>query len=66
MLDDFNNSVVKTITKVTGTDEFFNYRTEKNDSPTFIANEFVLESLYEETEKFVKWISEEGESFDRG
>ena len=66
MLDDFNNSVVKTITKVTGTDEFFNYRTAKNESPTFIANGFVLEALYEETEKFVKWISEEGESFDRG
>lgn len=66
MIDNFENSVVKSIKKVSGEDLFYNFRTGRGEPTTFIANGIILEALYEETEKFVNWVSEEGESFDRG
>jgi hypothetical protein len=64
MKDNFENSQIKSILKREGKDVFFNFRLSKYDYPTFIANDIVIEALYEETEKFVKWVVEEGISFD--
>lgn len=64
MKDNFENSKIKSILKREGKDVFFNFRLSKYDYPTFIANDIVIEALYEETEKFVKWVAEEGISFD--
>jgi len=64
MKDNFENSQIKSILKREGKDVFFNFRLSKYDYPTFIANDIVIEALYEETEKFVKWVAEEGISFD--
>lgn len=66
MMDNFENSLVASIKQKKGTDMFYNYKMRKNDVPVFIANGIMLEALYDETEQFINWIGEAGESFDRG
>jgi len=66
MMDNFVNSPVLELEKKNSKDVFFNFITEKGDAPTFIANNIIVEALYDETIKFVDWIGEHGESFDRG